>query len=308
MINRRNIRIKVMQVLYMLELALEDGGIKNPVNELQKQFDKSRDLLVYLIYFLTEVAKYAEVEARNKANKHLPTASDLNINTKLAGNTLLWEIVELPAYKAVCETVLPKKMLDELVLKQVYNQLVTTTEYQQYTVVQARDKQLEKDILRFIFTDLMLANDDFTAHIEELFTNWDDDGDMMNLLINSFLSKPNSTNFTQIISPDKWQYAKSLLISTFNKRQYLLDLIKPKLKNWDPERIAAIDMILMQMSVCEFLYFETIPVKVTMNEYIDLAKEYSTAQSGNFINGILDSLHKDLVEKELINKIDFKKK
>jgi transcription antitermination protein NusB len=308
MINRRNIRIKVMQVLYMLELGLEDGAVKNPVNELQKQFDKSRDLLVYIIHFLVEVSKFAEKDARNRANKHLPSQNDLNVNTKLAGNTLLWEIIELPAYKAIAETVMPQKLMDDYILKNVYAQLVESDEYKLYINKLSRDKHSEKDILKFIFTDLMLANENFTQHIEEKFSNWDDDGEMMNILVNSFLSKPSSANFSQIISADKWQYAKSLMISSFNKRQYLLDLIKPKLKNWDSDRIASIDMILMQMSVCEFLYFETIPIKVTMNEYIDLAKEYSTAQSGTFINGILDSLYKDLAEKEMINKVDFKRK
>jgi len=85
-------------------------------------------------------------------------------------------------------------------------------------------------------------------------------------------------------------------------------IIKPKLKNWDAERIAQLDMILMRMGVCEFLYFETVPPKVTINEYIDIAKEYSTPQSGQFVNGILDSIHKELMAQGKIHKIDFKQK
>jgi N utilization substance protein B len=91
-----------------------------------------------------------------------------------------------------------------------------------------------------------------------------------------------------------------------DKKEVLMDLIKPKLKNWDPDRIATLDMILMQMGVSEFLYFETIPPKVTINEYIDLAKDYSTPQSGQFVNGILDNIHKDLVKEEKMHKINFK--
>lgn len=86
-----------------------------------------------------------------------------------------------------------------------------------------------------------------------------------------------------------------------------MELIKPKLKNWDAERIAALDMILMRMGVCEFLYFDTIPTKVTINEYIDLAKAYSTPQSGQFINGILDNIHKELLAADKLNKISHKK-
>ena len=85
-----------------------------------------------------------------------------------------------------------------------------------------------------------------------------------------------------------------------------LEFIRPRLKNWDAERIAVLDMILMRMGVCELLYFETIPPKVTINEYIDLAKDYSTPQSGQFINGLLDSIHKDLIKDDKLQKTTFK--
>ena len=91
------------------------------------------------------------------------------------------------------------------------------------------------------------------------------------------------------------------------KKEYTMDLIKPRLKNWDVDRIALLDMILMRMGTCEFLYFETIPAKVTLNEYIDLAKDYSTAQSGHFVNGILDNIHKELTLENKLRKVDYKK-
>ena len=93
-----------------------------------------------------------------------------------------------------------------------------------------------------------------------------------------------------------------------DKNDLLSSLIVPKLKNWDPERIALLDMILMKMGVAEFLFFETIPPKVTINEYIDLAKDYSTLQSGHFVNGILDNIHKVLVGSGKIQKISHKAK
>lgn len=308
MISRRNIRVKVMQVLYMMEVALEDGAMKNPINELQKQFDKSKELMVYILYFITEVARYAETDAKNKANKHLPTTADLNINTKLAGNGLLWVILENPSFLKEMEALQPKHLIDTNLLKKTYLKLVETQEYKTYIIEQSRNKGGEKDMLRFIFTNLLLPDEHFTSHLEELFNNWDDDADMMEQLVNNYLSKPTGYNLSQIISEDKWQFAKTLLTSTFNKRQFLLDTIKPKLQNWDVERIAALDMVLMQMGLCELLYFETIPTKVSINEYIDLAKDYSTEQSGHFVNGILDNIHKELVADGKINKIDFKQR
>jgi N utilization substance protein B len=97
------------------------------------------------------------------------------------------------------------------------------------------------------------------------------------------------------------------LNTVLEKDKHLETFIFPKLKNWDAERIAALDMIIMKMGVAEFLYFETIPPKVTINEYIDIAKEYSTQQSGQFVNGILDNIHKELVQENKMHKRDFKK-
>jgi N utilization substance protein B len=117
----------------------------------------------------------------------------------------------------------------------------------------------------------MLPNNIFEEQIEEQFNNWDDDGEMMQQLINNFLQKP-TQNIQQMVSAEKWIFAKTLLTSMIDKKEYALELIKPKLRNWDSDRIALLDMLLMQMGVCELLYFETIPTKVTINEYIDLLK------------------------------------
>jgi len=131
---------------------------------------------------------------------------------------------------------------------------------------------------------------------------------MMTILINNYLNKPHLFNFLQLISQEKLEYSRELLLTVINKKEYCLELIKPKLQNWDPERIAAVDMLLMEMGVCEFLYFPTIPTKVTINEYIDLAKTYSTPQSGQFVNGILDNILKDLEQAQQIQKTDRTKK
>jgi N utilization substance protein B len=110
-----------------------------------------------------------------------------------------------------------------------------------------------------------------------------------------------------LIPADKWSFGKDLLTTVLEKSDHLQSLIVPKLKNWDPERIASLDMILMKMGLSELLYFETIPPKVTLNEYIDLAKDYSTAQSGQFVNGILDAIHHELVRSGELKKIEFRK-
>ena len=306
MISRRNIRVKVMQTLYSLET--QDGPIDQgeAVKLLQKHFDQTRRLLIYLIHFVSEVARYSEKDARNKASKHLPTQKDLEVNTKIAGNELLWKIIEQKSYSQAVKHDKPELNDDQEILKRIYLDLIATDQYQQYISIAGRDKKQEKDILELIFTDLMLPNELFTSFIEEKFNNWDDDADMVNMLLLSFFSKPAAFNFQEILSQEKWQFAKNLLETTLEKQELALDYIRPKLKNWEPDRIAVLDMILMRMGVCEFLFFETIPPKVTINEYIDIAKEYSTQQSGQFVNGILDNIHKDLVRDNKMHKVAFR--
>jgi len=308
MISRRNIRVKVMQLLYMKDSSLDNTAMKSPTVELNKSFNQTKELLVYLLYFVGEVAKYAETDALRKSNKYLPTDDDLNVNTKLSGNQLLVQMREDEGYLKAVETIKPQRFLNDDILKRVYNNLVATDQYQVYTFSINRDKEKEREVLRLVFNSLMLPDDVFVSHIEELFSNWDDDCEMIEQLVNSYLFKPNSININEIITPDKFEFAVSLLKTTWEKKDYLLNIIKPKLQNWDADRIATLDMILMQMGVAEFLYFETIPTKVTINEYIDIAKEYSTEQSGHFVNGILDGIHKELAADGKLNKIDFKQK
>lgn len=309
MISRRNIRVKVMQMIYATESVGEENSAKtNPVKILREQIAQTQQLFFYLLHFITEVGGYAEKDARNRASKNLVTSEDLNVNTKLAGNELLWKIKENPAFINSIKEYKADVLADEDVVRKVYQTLLTTDEYKQYINTQSRDKNSERDILQFVFTDLMLPDETFVSFTEEHFSNWQDDADMLRQLVMSFLSKPNSFDLRNLMTEDKWKFAEDLLTTTLNKREYVMSLIKPKLKNWDAERIALLDMILMRMGVCELLYFETIPTKVTINEYIDIAKEYSTEQSGNFINGILDGIHKDLLRENKIQKVNFKQK
>jgi N utilization substance protein B len=306
MISRRNIRVKVMQTLYTLEAQEQAVKPGDASRILQKHFDQSRQLLSYLLYFIIEVARYAETDARLRASKHLPSEEDLNVNIKLAGNEILWKMLEDASLQKALETDKPQLQDNRELIRKLYHDLVATPEYQQYIKEQGREKKTEREMLDFIFTTIMLPNETFLAHIEELFTNWDDDGEMISQIVMSYLAKPGSVTFQEIISKDKAEFARLLLLTVIEKKEVVLDLIRPRLKNWDPERIATLDMILMQMGVVEFLYFETIPPKVTINEYIDLAKDYSTPQSGQFVNGILDNIHKDLVREDKMHKVDFR--
>lgn len=306
MISRRNIRVKVMQTLYASDSGKTVPAPKDAVVVLDKKIEQTRQLFTYLVYFLTEVARYAETDARNRAAKHLPTADDLKVNTRIAGNLVLWKVLEDSSFQSATEDLKLQSILPRDLVRKIYDELVQTEEYQDYIQMEARFAKQEKKILEFIFNSLMLPNELFISHIEEQFINWDDDAEMMQGLVLNYLSKPGVQTFSNFLSPEKAVFAKTLLTTVIEKREYTLGLIKPRLKNWDAERIAALDLILLQMGICEFLYFETIPTRVTINEYIDLAKAYSTEQSGQFVNGLLDSIHKDLMAENKIEKKVFK--
>jgi len=306
MISRRNIRVKVMQTLYAIDSLNGTFKPDEPEKILKSKILQTQNLFAYLIYFTTEVAKYAETDAHQKANKHLPTASDLNINTKIAGNELLWKTIENPSFVSVVTEGKFFHLINQDLLKKIYNSLISSEQYKEYIELQSREKKQEKKILEFIFNELLLPNDDFINHVEELFINWDDDAELMHTMVSNYFNKPNGCTFNNILSAEKMSFAKDLLRTVLEKTDYTLELIKPKLKNWDADRIASLDLIILQLGVCEFLYFDTIPTKVTINEYIDLAKAYSTVQSGQFVNGLLDNIHKELSTENKIIKKNFK--
>jgi N utilization substance protein B len=308
MISRRNIRVKVMQGIYAIRSSNHPGLNTGDAEKiLKKQFGLTLALFTFQVWFLTEVARYSEADARHRGSKHLPTKEDMSVAVKIAGNELLWRIIESDFYKEATATYKPHLIDSTEWIKDVYNKLVASTEYAVYNTAEGRDKKQEREIMEFIFNDLMLANENFVSFIEDHFNNWDDDADMLRLMILQYMQKPGILRLGDMISEDKFQFAKELLEAAELRSETLDDLIKPKLRNWDAERLALLDMILLQMGVAEFLFFETIPPKVTINEYIDLAKEYSTPQSGQFINGILDSVRKELETQDRLNKVAYKK-
>jgi transcription antitermination protein NusB len=307
MISRRNIRIKVMQVLYSFDAAEQKPDRKEIQKALRTRFDQTRDLFIYLLHLVTETARYVETQAKQRASKHLPTAADLNVNTRLAGNSILWAILEDPAYQAALGLAKPELRTDAELIKKIFTELESTDEYKQYISNPQNDKKTDRQILKYILNELILPSEDVENAMAEWYNNYDDDIEMLQLLAQSYLDKPGSIHFGKLISEEKMRYAVDLAETIYTKEETTMEYIKPRLKNWDADRVARIDMLLLQMGVCELLYFETIPPKVTLNEYIDIAKEYSTQQSGHFINGLLDNIHKELIQEGKLHKTDFRK-
>lgn len=298
-----------MQTLYALE-TMEPGTIKpgTATSLLKEKLDQTCQIFTYLLYSLVRVAQYAEIDAQARASKHLPTAEDLRVSTKITGNEFIDQISTDKGFQVNLDQWKMKLMHDQELIRKLYNILAATDTYKSYINTSDRSKTSEKELVEFLYKQVLITNEAFLQHMEDQFLHWSDDADMMGILINNYMNKPHLFNFLQLISQEKLEYARELLLTVMDKKEYCLELIKPKLQNWDPERIAAVDMLLMEMGVCEFLFFPTIPTKVTINEYIDLAKAYSTPQSGQFVNGILDNILKDLELGKQIQKIDRTKK
>jgi N utilization substance protein B len=296
-----------MQLLYCIDSTNDTTAFKNPVLTLDKNFSKTRELLTFLLYNIIAVAKYAEIASLHRSSKYVPSEEDLNVNTKISGNQILWQIVEDPSFQTACEEYKTKIVTESDITKKLYEELIETDKYKKYIHQQSRERNDEIEMLSYIFNELMLQHDWFISATEDRFSNWDDDAEMLQIIINKYLPRPQNIGMQNLLDGDKWQFAKTLLTTCIDKKDYLLELITPKLNNWDADRIASLDMAILLMGLSELLYFETIPTKVTINEYIDLAKEYSTPQSGQFVNGILDTLHKELIAQGKINKIGYKK-
>lgn len=305
MISRRNIRVKVMQTLYTLlatqpenkDLATESG-----LKILNEKLALSLELFTTTIAYLTSVAQYAEIDARFRSSKYVPSEADKNVSTKIAGNEFIWKTLSNETYQEKIKSTHISQNLDENWIKKLYQQLCTTAPYQEYVAIDNRDAKSEKAIMRFIWTELMINNEDFQSFMQDEISGWEDDKDMIYILMDNYFKNNSAINFMSLLSGEKLDYAKSLLTTAIEKDAYCMELIEPKLINWEADRVAQIDLILLRLGVCELLFFPTIPTKVTINEYIEIAKQYSTPQSGHFVNAVLDKILKDLEKEKKINK------
>jgi len=310
MISRRNIRIKVMQNLYALEAlkTSDEVGQKRKINTAQQHVEKDLNdsilAFVHLLYIMQEIAGYADKDARQRAAKRLPTEQDLHVDTKLAHSQFVKTLKENDNFQIRVKDALLEKRTDREFIKLLYGRLIKTEAYENYVATEKGNKKADIEILKEFFAVLLFDDEDFEQFMDDLYLQWQDDISMMEILISNFLKKPKNFNFRSLVSHEKREYATELIRTVIEKKDYCREWIKPRLKNWDPDRVAIIDMLLLHMGVCEFLYFPTIPPRVTINEYIDLAKEYSTEQSGQFINGVLDNILKKLKNEGKLNKVE----
>jgi len=305
MISRRNIRIKVMQSLYtvatMDELQTDDSKAKC-VSILNEKLNRSLDLYVTTILYILKVAQYAERNAQLNQSKLIPTDDELQNNTKIAGNLFLWQILSNETFTEKIKSNHLEEQVNEDWIKKIFQQLQQSDLYKTYIKKKDREQKYEKNIIRFIWEELMLKDEALLEYFSDELNGWDDDKDMIFMLVENFFKHNSTYNYLQLVSEEKLEYSQNLIRAVIEKDSMFQSIIEPKLRNWDPERVALIDTILLKMGICEFLYFPTIPTKVSINEYIEIAKVYSTPQSGQFVNGVLDNICKGFESENKIRK------
>ena len=307
MISRRIIRTKVLQVLYAY-YSSEEKSINNTEKELFFCIQKAYDLYHYLFALVIEIADYAENRIEIKKNKHQPSYDDLHPNIKFINNPV---IAQLRNNKQL-NTYLDQKKLswknDQELIKELYLLMTESEMYEEYMNDNNHSYFNDRKFIERLFNKVILVSEDLYSELEEKSIYWNDDVDFVISMITKTLKRFNEFSEADMrLMPmfkdqEDRDFTKDLLRKAIINHDELRELIKEHSKNWDVERIAFMDILIMQLAIAEFLYFPTIPTKVSLNEYIELSKFYSTEKSRNFINGILDKTLKDLKQSEKINK------
>jgi N utilization substance protein B len=304
MLSRRNIRIKVMQVLYSMsrdEKITYPDALRRYRNIIQKSFE----LYLFNLWTITHVAAYAKEDEQRKNQKLLPSEEDKLFTAKLYENPLTQSMVNHPTLKNLFQQLEPKKKIDEDSIRRLYIEHAKTEEYKKYVhLIQETPKDHTQALLNLYKS--CINNEIFTDLLEDNYPSWIDDKSLIvGSIKKTIKALPAELNFLDSYLPSEEatvEFGETLLKNVCSGDQQLLEMIEPTLKNWDAERVAVIDMILLKMALSELLSFPTIPTKVTLNEFVEISKLYSTDKSKDFINGILDRLLKKLTKEGKIKK------
>ena len=300
MLNRRQLRVKVLQTLYAYHLS-ENKVVKSFEKKLLDSIDDVFEMYIWLLALLIEVSDYVLVDADERANKYLPTETDLNSNLKLNTNKFITALKENPEFLINLKKYNPSWNFDPEIVKTIFTELKSSQQYADYLVAEDVSMRAEKDIIKYIFKKVILVVPSVEQAFEEKFINWQVDRPVLEAMVaktfSNFQSEQGKDNKLAQISPE-WTEDREFIVTLLNKTiafdEEYQKLISDKTKNWEAERIAIVDILLMKLALSELIHFPAIPIKVSMNEYIEIAKEFSTPKSNLFINGILDKILAEL--------------
>lgn len=301
MISRRIIRTKALHIIYA-HYSTTGKTIQQSEKELNFSIKKTYDLYHLLFDLLIAVCDFAEEKIETRKQKNFPTEEDLNPNTRFINNRIILKLKKNESLqKYLGQNKLSWANQNEFVRK-IYIDLTESDFYKEYMADSENDYQHDKKVCDHFFWELLLKSELIFNELEEQSIYWNDDLDFVISMVLKTLRKfrPNSDASHSLLSlykdEEDQEFTKNLFRKTILKHEENRKIIESYTKNWDVDRVARMDILIMELALTELTDFTAIPVKVTLNEYIELSKYYSTQRSSNFINGVLDRISKDFKE------------
>ena len=276
--------------------------------ELHFNIEKAFELYHYLLLLILDVSLYAESRIELGLKKHMPTQADLHPNMRFTNNKLIEQLRNNESLlRFVDQHKLNWSNYPELI-KEIYTRIIQSEEYSAYMSSESSSHAEDKKLLTFAYTHIIFSSELLDSIMEEQSIYWNDDLEFITSMIVKTFKK-----FKEEDGPDKKlmelyknredrDYAVRLYRQTIIHRDEYVEYIKDNTRNWDLERIAFMDILIMQMALAELVGFPSIPTKVTLNEYLEISKYYSTSKSNIFINGVLDKVVSQLKEEKKIVK------
>ena len=307
MINRVLIRLKVVQIIY----AYYQNGGKNldtAEKELFFSLSKAYDLYNYLLLLMVEVTRYASKRLDAAKHKLAPTKEDLNPNTKFVDNRF---IAQLEVNRQLNEFASTQKKTWENetdFVKGFYEQVLQSDIYKEYMASETSSYEEDRELWRKIYKRIVFNNEKLDAVLEDQSLYWNDDKEIVDTFVLKTIKRFDPKNgdkqelLPEFKDDEDQEFARRLFRRTILNSDYYRHLVSENTKNWDLDRIAFMDIIIMQTALAEILSFPNIPVSVSLNEYVEIAKLYSTAKSGSFINGTLDGIVNQLKKEGKLTK------
>ena len=307
MLTRRHIRLKVMQSLYSYFSNANDiNDISKFETKMISHFKDIRRLYVLLFTLLIEIINYTDKFLDESKNKFLPKESDLNPNKRFVINQFSKDILKNKLLlKETNKLIYILKNNDHNLINKLFKELFTSKIYKSYVEDENNDISVDKDFIIKVFNNHILNNELLHHILEEESIYWQDDLPFVATIFNSQIKNSNKISVPLVFKDvsDK-NFAVKLFRNSIKANKEYEEIIKKFAKNWDLDRIAFIDKILLKMAFSEIFEMNDLPVKVSMNEYIEISKYYSTKKSKMFVNGILDNVVKHYIDQDLLNKTE----
>lgn len=313
MINRTSLRIKVLQALYAYMESGEDNPEKG-VNHLMESIDKMKDLFVWQLSFLIETKRFAENRIEENKRKNFPTQEDLHPNMRYVNNRVINALENNKDLRKEEQRLKINWADHQDIVRGYYNMMRNTEEYAKYMNDVTDDFQHDKEFIATMISEYFADLEVLQDFYEEKSIFFVDDYHLVSAMLLKFINNMKvSFNETSLL-PNMYRiekdevnnkdFVKTLFRETLSHDEEYTKLIGDNVneKKWEKERVCVMDMIILKMAITEFLRLPYIPVKVSMNEYIEISKYFSTPKSKIFVNGILDKVLKKLKEENAIHK------